>query len=223
MKNVRFGGGVGVALALALSLAAVTPVLAATTATKNTTTKNTTGTAVKTVVQATKVDLQSLLSDIQNRGQQVRTLEAQKVAALKKIDAAKKDAKRLDADQKTLNFVNDARNRLQKAISDLENIAAQIDSRIITARAAGRNTGTAEQNMALARANIQAAKDHVAAFTNTQNTAINAEKLADGIVIVGTALTDIETSLKTARQNLTDAVTALKAISTTGTKPANTQ
>lgn len=203
--NLKFKGLLGVVCALALSFA-VTPALAATTkpAPK--------GAEVKQVVQAAKVDIEALKTDVKNKGQQVREIEAKKVAALKKIDNSKKDAKRLGVEQNTLNYINDARNRLTKAVADLENIATQLDSRIASLKTAGKDTAVAGDALALARVNIQAAKDHITAFTSTQNQAINAEKLSDGIVIVGTALTDIETSLKTARQSLIDVVTAIKAI-----------
>jgi chromosome segregation ATPase len=198
-------GFLGILAALALSLA-ISPVFAAT--------------AANTTVQAPKiVDIQALTTSIVNKGQQVRTIEAQKIASLKKIDNSKKDAKRLAADQSTLNYINDARNRLTKSITDLQNVAAQLASRISSLKAAGKDTTTASNDLTIANTNIQAAQDHITAFTDTQNQAINAEKLSDGIVIVGTALTDIETSLKTARQNLTDTVSAIKAATGT-TAPA---
>ena len=203
--NLKFKGLLGVLLALALSFA-VTPAFAATTKTA------TKGAEVKKVVQTAKVDIEALKTDVKNKGQQVREIEAKKAASLKKIDNSKKDAKRIGVEQSALNYINDARNRLTKAVTDLDTVATQLDSRITSLKATGKDTTAAENALALARANIQVAKDHITAFTNTQNQAVNAEKLSDGIVIVGTALTDIEASLKTARQSLMDVVTAIKTV-----------
>jgi len=212
--NLKFKGILRTVCALALCFA-VTPAFAATTETK-------TGPAVKAVVQSAKIDVETLRADIAKKGETVRQLEAKKVAALKMISANKKDAKRIELEQKTLNYANDGRNRLARAISDLEKITTIIETRIAALKTEAKDTTAAEQAVALAKTNIQAAKDHITALTDTQNKTVNAEKLVDGMSIVGTALIDIETSLKAARQNLLDAFNLIKLTApvTSATAPA---
>ena len=114
--------------------------------------------------------------------------------------------------------------RFEETVKRLEGIVTRVNSRIEKIKAAGGKTETAENFVAEAKANLDAARVGLVTLKTTADTYVSLEanasttdkvRLRDSLAALKKAAKEVEMKLQSARNSLSKAIGSLKGVSTT--------